>query len=151
MWQFRHQPGINVMLVDYQLGIVNKKVFSRQFSVKPVQASKQVLCLKIFSISLDSKSSAPCAVLSILNIHQWFILFPWGKSILPEFLTGEPEKCKIVGKSFSFYCVVSLLHLESTKSLFVTNLSLIGLWEIFEHLLHGCISASMKKGLLWHG
>lgn len=38
------------------------------------------------------------AVLSCLNLLHWFILFPWGKSVLPEALTGEPEKCKIVGE-----------------------------------------------------
>lgn len=56
------------------------------------------------------------------------------------------RNAKFWRKGFNFYCVVSSLHLESTKSLAATSLKLIRQWEIFEHLLHGCISASLEKG-----
>lgn len=151
MWHFRHQHGIGALLVSYQLGTANTvNVSSRKFSVKSFQARKWMLCRKIFSLCLDLKSS--CTLwCSILNLLQWFILFPWGKSILPEALTGELEECEFVGEGFCFYCVVSSLHLEITKSILITSLRLIGLWWLFENLLHGCVSVSLEKGFTMKG
>lgn len=58
------------MLVDYQLGTVNTNMFIREFSVKPVQASKQVLCLKFFHFLWFQSDPAHYAVVSILNLLQ---------------------------------------------------------------------------------
>lgn len=68
------------------------------------------------------------------------------KAFCQKLSLESQRNAKLWGKGLSFYCVVSSLHFESTKSLLVTSLRLIGLWEVFEHLLHGCISASLEKG-----
>lgn len=145
MWHFRHQPGIDVMLADYQLGTVNTNMFIREFSVKPVQASKQVLCLTFFHFLWLQSDPAHYAVVSILNLLQWFILFLEVKVLCQKLSLENQRNVKLWGKGYSFYCVVSSLHLESTESLLITSLRLIELWEVFEHL-HGCISASLGKG-----
>lgn len=115
MWHFRHQPGIDVMLVDYQLGTVNTNMFIREFSVKPVQASKQVLCLKFFHFLWFQSDPAHYAVVSILNLLQWFIIFLEVKVLCQKLSLGNQRNAKLGGRGIVFIVLFHLFTLKAQK------------------------------------
>lgn len=101
-------------------------------------------CAWKFSHFLLIRNHPVHCVFSIHGLLQWFILFPWRENSLPEALTGEMQNSG--GRGFVFTVLFHLFTLKAQKKKrpLVTSLRLIGLWEVFEHLLHGCISASLE-------
>lgn len=151
MWHFRHQYGIGALLLSYQLGTVNTvNVFSRKFSVKLFQERK-MLCRFFFFTFSGFKIILHTVVFFLALIYFSDLFFFLEEKYSARSFHWRAREMWNCGGRVLFYCVVSSLHLESTKSLLITSLRLIGLWWVFENLLHGCTPASLEKGFTMKG
>lgn len=151
MWHFRHQHRIGALLFSYQLGTVNSKHVQQEI-LSEISSGKKINAVLEFFFTFPGFKAILHTVLFFLSLIYFSDLFFFleEKYSARSFHWRAREMWNCGGRVLFLLCCF-IFHLEITKSLLITSLGLIGLWWVFENLLHGCTPASTEKGFTMKG